>query len=107
MFVGLLCNAFGVALLTKSGLGASPIAAIPFALSLAFSVLTMGNWLIMFNVLLIVIQVILLGKNIGKRNLILQVGHIERFNPVIVELNKILSKNTAVNYGDIKINKLF
>ena len=71
-FCGLLCNAFGVALATKSGLGASPIAAIPYALSLVLDFFTMGNWVIVFNVSLVIIQWIILKDKANKIELILQ-----------------------------------
>ena len=52
-FIGLFFNAFGVAFTTKALLGASPIAAIPYTLSLIFPRFTMGNYVIVFNILLI------------------------------------------------------
>lgn len=45
-FVGLLFNAFGVAFVTKAALGTSPIAAIPYSLSMIIPKLTLGNWTI-------------------------------------------------------------
>lgn len=70
---GLLLNAFGVAFVTRSQLGASPIASIPFALSLAMPLLTMGNYVIIFNVLLVVFQWLILKKNAVKTELLVQV----------------------------------
>ena len=72
MIIGLMLNACGVALLTRSGLGASPLAAVPYAMSLVVPRLTMGNWMIVNNLLLIGIQLALLGKKMEKRDLFLQ-----------------------------------
>lgn len=59
--LGLFINSFGVAFITKANLGTSPISSIPYVLSLRFS-LTLGNYTILFSLLLIVLQIILLRK---------------------------------------------
>lgn len=59
--VGLFINSLGVAIITKADLGTSPISSIPYVLSLKFS-LTLGNFTILFSMLLIVIQIALLRK---------------------------------------------
>ena len=59
--IGLFVNSFGIAFITKAGLGTSPISSVPYTLSLAFS-LTMGEFMIIINLVLVVFQVILLGK---------------------------------------------
>ena len=56
-FMGLLTTSFGVAFVTKATLGTSPIAAIPYSLSLILPVLSLGTWVVLFNLLLIVFQV--------------------------------------------------
>jgi len=73
-FIGLLLNSFGVAFVTKSTLGTSPIAAIPYSLSLIIPRLSLGNWIIIFNLLLIIIQTVLLRRDAKQIELILQVG---------------------------------
>lgn len=60
--IGLYINSFGVAFITKAGLGTSPISSIPYILSLNFS-MTLGQFTIWFNVLLIALQIALLRKN--------------------------------------------
>ena len=70
---GLMLNAFGVAFVTRSQLGASPIASIPFALSLAVPVLTMGNYVILFKVLLVALQWLILKDKAEKLELAVQV----------------------------------
>ena len=60
---GLILISFGVALTTKAGLGTSPISAIPYSLSLILPGLSMGTWLILFSIALVLIEIILLkGK---------------------------------------------
>lgn len=70
MLVGLILLCMGIALLAKSGLGASPISSIPLALSLIAPRLTLGNYIIMVNSLLVFSQVVLLwgkpGEAIGR-----------------------------------------
>lgn len=60
---GLILISFGVALTTKAGLGTSPISSIPYTLSLILPGLSMGTWLILFSIALVLIEIILLkGK---------------------------------------------
>jgi uncharacterized membrane protein YczE len=59
--IGLFVNSLGVALITKASLGTSPISSIPYVLSLNFP-LSLGMFTIIFNVLLIVLQIIILRK---------------------------------------------
>lgn len=58
--LGLFIAAMGVALSTKAGLGTSPVASLPYTVSLMSGVLTFGGWLNALSVTQIAIQVILL-----------------------------------------------
>lgn len=60
--VGLFINSLGVSLITKADLGTSPISSIPYVLSLNFD-FSLGQYTIFFSILLIVLQVLILGKN--------------------------------------------
>lgn len=60
--VGLFINALGVSLITLADLGTSPISSIPYVLSLNFS-MTLGEFTIIFSMLMIVLQLIILRKN--------------------------------------------
>ena len=60
--VGLFINAMGVSLITKADLGTSPISAIPYVLSLNLP-LSLGEFTILFSLLLIALQLIILRKN--------------------------------------------
>lgn len=61
--LGLFIAAIGVALSTKAGLGTSPVASVPYSVSLMSGLLTFGGWLNVWSVLQITVQVILLRKN--------------------------------------------
>ena len=60
--LGLFINSLGVSLITKADLGTSPISAVPYVLSLKFP-MTLGQFTILFSILLILIQLIILKKN--------------------------------------------
>ena len=67
--IGLFINALGVSLVTKANLGTSPISSIPYVLSLHFP-LTLGNFTIIFSILLIVLQILILRKNFKMENIL-------------------------------------
>ena len=69
---GLILISFGVALTTKAGLGTSPISAIPYSLSLIIPGLSMGTWLILFSIALVLIEIILLKGKMPARSWISQ-----------------------------------
>lgn len=71
--IGVWLNAFGVAFVTNADLGASPIAAIPYSLSMILPQLTLGNWVILFNIALIVVHAFLQRKEVGKAQLGIEV----------------------------------
>ena len=74
LFAGLVFNAFGVAFMTKAGLGASPIASIPYSLSLILPRLTIGNWTILFSMAMVVSQLVMLKEEANKAELLIQTG---------------------------------
>jgi uncharacterized protein len=67
--IGLYINSFGVALITKASLGTSPISSIPYVLSLNFN-LTLGNYTILFSILLILLQLLILRKDFKLEHLL-------------------------------------
>ena len=69
---GLILISFGVALTTKAGLGTSPISSIPYTLSLILPGLSMGTWLILFSIALVLIEIILLKGKMPARSWISQ-----------------------------------
>ena len=61
--VGLFIASMGVAFSTKAGLGTSPVASVPYSVSLVSKLLTFGGWLNLLSVIQITTQVIILkGK---------------------------------------------
>ena len=61
--VGLFIASMGVAFSAKAGLGTSPVASVPYSVSLVSSLLSFGGWLNLLSVIQIVIQMIILkGK---------------------------------------------
>ncbi|MCD8350015.1 MAG: DUF6198 family protein [Planctomycetaceae bacterium] len=64
-FVGITTMALGVALTTKANLGTTPISALPYVAS-AFTSMSIGVWTGLFNVLLVVAQVLVMGKRFPK-----------------------------------------
>lgn len=69
LLVGLFVNGLGVSFITKAGLGTSPITSIPYTLSLGFTP-TVGMFTFVFNIFLIILQVILLRRNFQLQNLL-------------------------------------
>ena len=61
--VGLFIASMGVAFSTKAGLGTSPVASLPYSVSLVSKLFTFGGWLDLLSVIQIVTQVVILkGK---------------------------------------------
>lgn len=60
--LGLFIAGLGVAVTKKGELGVSPISSVANVLSLKFTCLTLGNWLIIWNCMLILGQILILRK---------------------------------------------
>ena len=71
--VGLLVISLSIGFITKASLGTPPISSIPYSLSLIFPSLTLGNFTILYSLLLVFLQLAILGKQADKINLGLQV----------------------------------
>ena len=67
--IGLFINSLGVSLITKADLGTSPISSIPYVLSLNFP-FTLGQFTIVFSLVLIFLQLISLRKNFKTEHLL-------------------------------------
>lgn len=61
MLVSLFIISFGVTLITKASLGTSPIASVPYVLSLCTS-FTMGQYMMSMNLFFILIEMLLMNK---------------------------------------------
>lgn len=70
--LGLIVVALGVGVSIKSNLGIAPLSCIPTILSLKFTELSIGTFTILFNLLFVLLQMIILGKNF-KWEMLLQI----------------------------------
>lgn len=70
--VGLFIAAMGVAFSTKAGLGTSPVASLPYSVSLVSGLLTFGGWLNLLSVIQITIQVLLLRSKCNPVEIVIQ-----------------------------------
>lgn len=62
--ISLFFSALGVALTKHGELGVSPISSVANIMSLRFSFFSLGTWLILWNCILILGQILLLGKKL-------------------------------------------
>ena len=63
LIIGLLFSAFGVAAAKHGELGVSPISSVANIVSIRFDFLSMGTWLIIWNCVLILGQIIILRRD--------------------------------------------
>ena len=60
--ISLFFSGLGVAMTKHGALGVSPISSVANVLSLRFTLLSIGNWLIITNCLMVVAQILILRK---------------------------------------------
>lgn len=72
--IGLFISAQGVAFSRVGELGVSQVSSVANVLSCKFTFLTMGNWLIAWNCLLILLQILILRKRFQISQLFLQLA---------------------------------
>ncbi len=70
--IGLFIAAMGVAFSTKAGLGTSPVASLPYSVSLISHLLTFGGWLNLLSVIQITVQVLLLRSRCNPLEIFIQ-----------------------------------
>ena len=70
--IGLFIASLGVAFSTKAGLGTSPVASLPYTVSLLNGRLSFGEWLNVWSVIQITVQVLLLRKNCNVMEIVIQ-----------------------------------
>ncbi len=70
--IGLFIASMGVALSAKAGLGTSPVASVPYSISLLNHTLTFGWWLNIWSVIQILVQIALLRKKCKPVEIIIQ-----------------------------------
>ena len=94
MILGVFILCFGIAFITKAGLGTSPIASIPYTLSLILPRFTMGNYMIAINLILLAAEWIMLR---GKPGSVMGRASGKAITPV--ELIVQLAISIAMGYG--------
>ena len=57
--IGLFIASMGVALSAKAGLGTSPVASVPYSVSLVGPLLSLGGWLNLLSVIQVIVQIII------------------------------------------------
>lgn len=70
--IGLFIAAMGVALSAKAGLGTSPVASVPYTVSLLNHALSFGWWLNVWSVLQIAVQIALLRSKCKPVEIVIQ-----------------------------------
>lgn len=63
LIIGMLILSLGVAVSILGGLGTTPIACVPYVISLGLTYFTVGEWTILFHTFLVIGQFILLKSN--------------------------------------------
>lgn len=69
---GLFIASMGVAFSTKAGLGTSPVASVPYSVSLVSNLFTFGGWLNLLSVIQIATQVIVLKGKCKPAEIVIQ-----------------------------------
>ena len=72
-FAAVISDNDGSAFITKADLGTTPIAALPYTLSLIIPKLTLGNFTILISMVLIAAQVLILRNKAALFDIILQI----------------------------------
>lgn len=72
LLIGLFVASLGVAFSTKAGLGTSPVASVPYSVSLVNHALTFGWWLNVLSLIQIAVQVALLRRRCKPLEIVIQ-----------------------------------
>lgn len=89
--VGLFIASMGVALSTKAGLGTSPVASVPYSISLVNHALTFGWWLNIWSLAQVAVQVILLRSKCKPVEIMIQAvlalvyGYLTDFSCLLID----------------------
>ena len=70
--IGLFVASLGVAFSTKAGLGTSPVASVPYSISIVTRLMSFGWWLNLWSVLQIIIQIVLLRRSCKPLEIVIQ-----------------------------------
>lgn len=89
--IGLFIAAMGVALSTKANLGTSPVASVPYSVSLMSGLFSFGSWLNVWSVIQITVQIILLRRRCNPLEIVIQTilafayGYLTNFACYLIE----------------------
>lgn len=89
--IGLFIAAMGVALSTKANLGTSPVASVPYSVSLMSGLFSFGGWLNVWSVIQITVQIILLRRRCNPLEIVIQTilafayGYLTNFACYLIE----------------------
>ena len=98
--IGLFIASLGVAFSTKAGLGTSPVASVPYSVSIVNHALTFGWWLNIWSLIQILVQVALLRRKCKPAEIIIQTvlafvyGYMTDFSC------RLLSRIQPINYAE-------
>ncbi len=101
--IGLFIAAMGVAISTKAGLGTSPVASVPYSISLLNHTLTFGWWLNLWSVIQIIVQIALLRKKCKPMEIIIQTilafvyGYLTDFSCMLI--SGVQANSYAIQFG--------
>ena len=70
--VGILLITFSVALMIKANIGVAPMAALPYTMSLIVTNFSVGLWIGLFNLVLLLVQMIIRKRRLKKRVVMFQ-----------------------------------
>jgi uncharacterized membrane protein YczE len=63
LLVGTCFISVGIALMSKASIGMSPISCFPYVMSLIYPKFTLGEWVLIWNVVFAILQIPVMGKN--------------------------------------------
>lgn len=92
--IGLFIASMGVAFSTKAGLGTSPVASVPYSVSLVLTSISFGMWLNVLSIIQISIQIILLRKKCKPLEIFIQTilafayGYLTNFSCWLIKINR-------------------
>jgi len=101
--IGLFIASMGVALSTKAGLGTSPVASVPYSVSLVNHALTFGWWLNVWSLIQIIVQILLLRRKCKPVEMIIQTvlafayGYLTDFSCILI--SGVQANSYAAQFG--------
>jgi hypothetical protein len=62
LIIGTCFISFGIAIMSKAAIGMSPISSFPYVMSLVFTKLSLGEWVLIWNAFFAVLQIPVMGR---------------------------------------------